>query len=457
MSEWLQLKSFQTEGAEFLAARKDGFLLDEQGVGKTAAAIGACDRVNAQKILVLVPASARLNWIREFEKFSPMDRGAVAIMKQGGTLHPTGVSVVSYDLIVSDKALRDQMAACAWDAIILDEAQQLKNPRSKRTRFLYGRKCDNTGLTARAKYTWRLSGTLAPNNVSELWTHLHCVGAYSKDWNVFVAEFCTGFDGDFGFRITGAKNTERLKAILKPYVLRRRKDEVLPDLPPLTFERVALEPRPVDIPVLFPDWLQGRTLDEFKTYLEELNASMAATLAGKSDDAKAAAIAAMAASTSALRRYYGAAIVEAYVEQVRGELRRGDYDKLVVMAHHKCVLERLYAELREFNPLLLWGATKPERRDAMVVAFQTDPLRRVFIGNLVAAGTAITLHASHRLDMLEQDWVPGNNAQAIMRVHRQGQKRHTHIRFFSAARGVHSDIVDTCARKTAELAKVGLG
>lgn len=457
MSEWVQLKSFQTEAAEFLAARANAFLLDEQGVGKTAAAIGACDRVNAQKILVLVPASARLNWVREFEKFSPMDRGATAVMRQGTDIHPTGVSMVSYDLVVSDARLRERLAATDWDAVILDEAQQLKSRSSKRTKYLYGKKCDNTGICARAKYVWRLSGTLAPNHVDELWTHLHCIGAYTKDWNAFVAEFCTGYNGDFGFNITGTKNAERLKKILAPHVLRRRKDQVLPNLPPLTFERVSLEPRPVDIPVLFPDWLQGRTLDEFKAHLEALNKDLERTLRGKSDDAKAAAIAAMAASTSALRRYYGAAIVESYIELVRGELVRGDYDKIVIMAHHKCVIDALNRGLRDFNPLLLWGGTKPERREEMVVAFQTDPHRRVFIGNLVAAGTAITLHAAHRLDMVEQDWVPGNNAQTIMRVHRQGQKRNTHIRFFSASRGIHGDIVDVCARKTAELAKVGLG
>lgn len=454
--EWLPLKPFQEEAASFLAEREHAFLCDEMGVGKSAAAIRACDLVGADRVLVLAPANARTNWLREFTRFSPFDRPAVTMLKRTDAPGAKGVTVCSYE-IARCRDARLALMHEPWDALILDEAHTLKNRTAINTRSVYGYRMDNKGgIMAAAKRCWRLSGTLAPNNVSEIWTHLHSSGIYTGTWYDFVGEFCTGYSSDYGFKITGTKNPEKLKALIKPFVLRRTKDQVLPDMPPVTFEHLTLEPGPVDIPLLFPDWLQGRTLAEFNAELEALNATVASTLKGKEGGALDAAIAALAASSSALRRYVGCSIVDAYVTRVREELRRGDTDKLVIFAHHRAVIDALRAGLVEFDPATVYGGTAPDKRDRLIDSFNKPNGRRLFIGQLQAAGTAINLQAAHRLDFVEMSWVPGENAQAAMRVHRQGQKNHCHIRFFGCGKGIHADIAAACARKSAELIKVGL-
>ena len=97
------LEPYQLEGARFLADRVQAFLADEPGVGKTAQAIRACDIVGARNVLVLVPASVRVNWLREFDKFSPFDRAGVAMMDGKAIPAPEGVTVCSYDMLANKR------------------------------------------------------------------------------------------------------------------------------------------------------------------------------------------------------------------------------------------------------------------------------------------------------------------------------------------------------------------
>lgn len=452
-----ELKPYQLDAALFLAARKRALLADDMGVGKSAATVRACDQIGAQRILVLVPASGRRNWLAEFAKFSDRERPGCAIMHGKIDNLPAGIVVCSYDLLTRVNA-RKALLAIEWDVLVLDECHYLKQRTAKRTKAVYGRRSDagEGSLAAVAKRMWCLSGTPAPNNVSELWTHLHAAGLYAKTWYEFVGEFCTGFESDYGFRITGTKNADRLKAILAPWVLRRTKDDVMAgELPPVTFESVYLEPGPVDIGLHFMGWLEGQSVADFHAEMERQNAALKDIMLGARGDVPPGLITLMS-GTAQLRRYVGLSIVQAYIDRVRIELAAGEIDKLVVFAHHAAVIEAIRAGLAEFNPVTLHGATPPEKRERNIAKFQTNPKCRVFVGNLVAAGTAITLHAACRLDFVEMSWVPGENKQAAMRIHRVGQTRACRVRFFGCAKGIHRDIADTCARKTAELVKSGL-
>lgn len=453
----VELKPYQVDAALFLAARKRALLADDMGVGKSAATVRACDQIGAQRILVLVPASGRRNWLAEFAKFSDRERLGCAIMHGKVDQLPAGIVVCSYDLLARVNA-RKALLAVDWDVLVLDECHYLKQRTAKRTKAVYGRRSDagEGSLAAKAKRVWCLSGTPAPNNVSELWTHLHAAGLYAKTWYEFVGEFCTGFESDYGFRITGTKNADRLKAILAPWVLRRTKDDVMAgELPPVTFESVYLEPGPVDIGLHFMGWLGGQSVADFHAEMERQNAALKDIMLGARGDVPPGLITLMS-GTAQLRRYVGLSIVQAYIDRVRIELAAGEIDKLVVFAHHAAVIEAIRAGLAEFNPVTLHGATPPGKRERNIAKFQTNPKCRVFVGNLVAAGTAITLHAACRLDFVEMSWVPGENKQAAMRIHRVGQTRACRVRFFGCAKGIHRDIADTCARKTAELVKSGL-
>ena len=471
MADLCLLEDFQLEGAKFLADRKHAFLADEPGVGKSAQAIRACDLVGAENILVLVPASVRVNWLREFEKFSPFDRDGVAVMDAKTQPAATGVTVCSYALITPVKVdtqgknaprmrkmaaererLRKSLLARQWDVLILDEAHCLKERSNSSTKAVYGRLSDGAvGLAACSSRVWRLSGTPAPNYVDEMWTHLRAAGIYPRNYYDYVTEFCTGFTSDYGFRITGTKNAARLTALLSSFMLRRKKKDVLPTLPPIEFEHVVIEPAIVDEEVYFPETALGDNRkylhDELKAQNEQLKDAVAA------GNNTLDYLRSIAPSSGTLRRYLGISKVPAYLAHVIPELRALKYGKLVIGAWHSTVIEMLRTGLHEFGAITLHGETPADKRQARLDRFKNNRACRVLI---VQVRVAIGFNATkaYRVDILEPSWVPAENKQCIDRVHRIGQDHPVTARFFGCARSVDADITKALAQKSKEIAKV---
>lgn len=441
---------WQVEGAAFLAARQHAFLADEPGCGKSCQAIRACDLVGAENILILVPASVRVNWLREFEKFSVYDRQGVAILDGKTSPAVKGLTVCSYDLLANGK-LRKSLLVRRWDVLILDETHLLKSKKASRTKWVYGRKCDSSsGLAASADRVWRLSGTPAPNHVDELWTHLRSSSVFSGSYHDFVDIFCTGFTSDFGFRITGTKNAQRLRALLEPFMLRRKKIHVLPKLPILSIETHTLEPAPVDHEVFFPNTvLTG--VGALHREVEEQNVKLKSL--PQDGDAIVDRLRQLAPSAGTLRKYIGLSKVPAYLAKIRPELRERKYDKLLIGAWHSDVIDYLYRELREFNPVIMYGGTPADKRQARIDKFKSNKTCRVMICQ-VKVGIGFNATAAYTVDVLEPSWVPAENKQLIDRCHRIGQDAPVTARFFGCGRSVDEDIAKALANKARELAKV---
>lgn len=242
---------YQVEGARFLAERKRALLADDMGLGKSAQAIEACKMLGVGIVTVICPASVRQNWIREFEKFWPGFRPIVA----------------SYDQVVRNGGT--DWCGSGNNALILDEAHYLKTRTAKRTKAIFGPKCDGVGgLVERAKHVFLLTGTPTPNNPSELWSALRAVMPqtistpssieHTRDkpltyWQ-FINRYCYLRDNGFGYEIVKGKNLSELRERIKPYVLRRKKDEVLKDLPPIRFDQLYLDGGTLDLP---PEVLQS--------------------------------------------------------------------------------------------------------------------------------------------------------------------------------------------------------
>lgn len=454
---------FQIVGAHFLAGKKQALLADEMGLGKSAQVVVACDLIGAKDVLVICPANVRPNWLREFQRFSPLDRPGRVI--QTGTDRPgPGVNVVSYDLLANDK-LRAAVKALSWCVLVIDEAHYLKERRAKRSKTIYGH-AGRPGLTA--DFTWRLSGTPAPNDASELFTHLKSAGLYDRNHTDFVSEFCTGFDSPYGYRITGNKNVDRLKALLAQFMLRRKKDEVMKELPPITFHEVTVERSPVELdPTFYEQWRplgageegQAKFLAELKTLDTTLKASLNAintsTSRYRTDD-RLSLLESMDKPMISLRRYIGMAKLPAVADIIIQELTDKAYDKIVLFAVHMCVIEELRVRFKKFHPVTLYGGTPAEKRQANIKRFMTDPSCRVFIGNITAAGTGIDglQTVAHEVGFVEASWVPSDNAQAAMRCHRIGQDKPVRVRFFSCAGSVDEDVNAALRRKTIQLAQI---
>jgi len=156
-----------------------------------------------------------------------------------------------------------------------------------------------------------------------------------------------------------------------------------------------------------------------------------------------------------LRRLVGEAKAIPYAAILADELRQTE-GKVVVMGIHKRALRDVQGQLAKegFRSVLVNGDTPERERIAAVQAFQNDPRCRVFIGNMRAAGTGITLTAASKIDMLETDWSPAPNAQAIMRIHRIGQTKQVRARFISLAKSIDLAVTAVVAEKTQAIATV---
>lgn len=451
---------YQITGSNWIATMHQALLADDMGLGKSAQAVRGCDLVGAFNILVVCPAAVRVNWDREFTRFSPMDRPSNVIMTGKDPIKP-GVNVVSYDLLASNEAVKKALKSRAWDVLILDEAHTLKERSAKRTKAIYGH-AKHPGIMHSAARCWRLTGTPMPNNASELYTHLKSAGIWKQPYWDFVFEFCEGFDASFGYKITGVKNVAKLKALLAQFMLRRKKDDVLKDLPKITFSNFTVERSDVELdPWFFENYcsLPGgipQFLANLKTIDSNLKNALATIREGHhyNDGDAITLLESFSKSTSTLRRYIGMAKVPKIMDIIEEELATNQYQKIVLFAVHQHVIEQARLRLRAFGAVTLFGGTPAKKRQLHIDKFQNDPRCRVFIGQINAAGTGITLTKANEMAFLESDWVPANNAQAAMRCHRIGQTRPVRVRFFNLAGSVDEDVSRVLVNKTREIVKV---
>ena len=436
----LPLLSYQDEAADLLITKDRFGLFDEMGVGKTATAIGALDKAGARRILIVAPAAVREVWVGEFKKFSTIQRKII----KGKTISDFGmwmkgkadVLITSYELATKWGPKIDDL----YDVLILDEAHYLKSHTALRTRALLGTVCDGKKGAGRwAGHVWFLTGTPAPNDPVDVWPFLRFTGGTNLTIAQFTSRYFTSKMGTFTARQEPRKETlPELRSIIEANSLRRTKSDVGMKLPPI--------------------WMTTQTVDgdtdEIKDILRQFpglaGAIMEAVERGGLSFLDAQHIA-------TLRRLVGEAKAPAFVDLMAEELANG-MDKVVIMGIHTKALEIVRQGLadRGHKVVMITGAVSERDRISAVQDFQTDPDTRVFIGNVRAAGTGITLTAAADIVMFESSWSPADNAQALMRIHRLGQTRQVRARFISLAGSIDEVVSETVARKTAAIARLGL-
>jgi SWI/SNF-related matrix-associated actin-dependent regulator of chromatin subfamily A-like protein 1 len=395
-----ELYPHQVEGVEFLhrpdTAHK--YLADDMGLGKTVQAATALHCYPyAKRVLVAAPASAGENWKAELEDWAPGDRAYM---------------VRSYD-----KVTRDVGEIAKWnpDLTILDEAHYCKSPGAKRTRAALR-------LAANSKNAWLLSGTPMPNHPGELYPPVRMLWPEVlqdfgiRNYQQWLETFCLLRPTPYGPKPYGVKpeNATRLRAHLDRFMLRRKLADVALDLPEL---RVTLQ------------WLPANA--EMEKRLEDV----------EYDDSEEV-------YTSTLRRLLGEAKAPLIARQIAEELEDGQYPKVVVLYHHKAVGSELRIRLDQYGISGFDGSTPGGDRQRAIQWFQTDPRCRVFLAQQTAAREAINLTAATEIVLVEPDWVPDMNAQAIKRIHRIGQGHPCRARIFAVRdtldaaimRGIHQKV-----------------
>lgn len=429
---------YQVEGGDFLASRDRACLFDVPGLGKTAQAIRACDKIGAKRIIVVAPAAVREVWHGEFRKFAQIPRRVL----KAKSVHDLGmwlkgradVMLLSYELATkwADK-IED-----LYDVLICDEVHYCKNSQSQRTRAILGTHCDGaSGLGVYAAHAWLMTGTPLANDPIDVWPLLRFTRGTALGLSPFTARYFKSRMGTFSSSQTPRDEMiPELNQAIRAVSLRRTKEQVGLQIPPIHLTTTTVDGDTSEIKALLREWpgLEQTILDAIEQGgLSFLDAQHIATL----------------------RRLVGEAKAPAYAKLVAEEMR-GGRDKLVIFTAHTRAAEIITNALTAegFRVSLVDGKTKETDRMAHVKSFQEDPEHRIFVGNIRAAGTGLTLTAAADLDMFESSWAPADNAQAIMRVHRIGQGRKVNARFISLANSIDEVVAETVARKTAAIASI---
>jgi SNF2 family DNA or RNA helicase len=414
-------KQFQLDGADFLAARTRALLADEPGVGKTAQVVLACKQLKARTVRIVCPAVGKEHWRREF-------------LRWGKTYRPQ-LEILSYD--EARLMARHGTYIPTIDVLVLDESHYAKNPGAGRTMAVFGK----GGLGWHARKIWSLSGTPAPNNVAELWPLLRAYGATKMDYEQFKRHYCK-VDALGKVRGSRAEAMPELRAILKPFTLRRKKIDVLPELGAIDIQPWYVTPSAQFIPPELEATAKAEERELRKRIKELPPEELLHFLAGSHEFAT-------------VRRYNALLKTPAVFEQVMHEIDAGLLDKVVVYGYHPeplDILEREFTKAK-VGGVAIHGSTPTKQRDALVQEWKHPNGPRVMLASIIAAGVVLDFTEAHQGIMLEMDWVPGNNSQAMQRMHRHGQNYPVTVRVANGST-IDELINDVVARKTKELAQV---
>jgi superfamily II DNA or RNA helicase len=396
------LRPYQQRGVDWLwflrRAGLGGILADDMGLGKTVQA--AATMVRGQKTLVVCPTSVLPNWQAELHRFRP-DLGVCAYHGSSRKLAPDAdVVLTSYALLRLDAERLAGAAARRWNLIILDEAQTIKNPDSQIAR---------TAFALEGDCRLALTGTPVENRLDDLWSLLH-----------FCNRGLLGGRRDFEDRFARpisegvAAVGDELRRKIRPFVLRRLKREVAPELPPRTESvlRVALDDREREL----YDSVRAATRADLIALLEDgggVMKALEALLRLRQAACHPALLPGQQARTSSK--------VERLVEALEVAALEGH--KALVFSQWTSLLDLIEPRLTDTGLAFvrLDGTTRD--RGEVVSRFQSDDGPPVMLISLKAGGVGLNLTAADHVFLCDPWWNPAVEAQAADRAHRIGQDK----------------------------------
>ena len=419
----------QADGVAFMLSKRRVILADDMGLGKTRQAIVAMEAGAPQgKVLVVCPASLKLNWKREIQLVDPEASIEVLGVDKDTTEDPRWV-IVNYDTL---RKHAEKLHAVEWAGVILDEAHFIKNA-SQRTNYclkLLGVQADARAPVIGPEFVFLLTGTPMTSRPKDLFNLLRCVGhPASRSFLSFAKRFCDAYRNDYGWVTTGASNLDELNLLMKEVSIRRKKEEVL-DLPPKIRSWV-----PVDI---------SGSKAAFNAVENFLN-WYAASDPSQPNDTE------FLARLTKVRTALHKAKQKVVEERIRDVVSSGE--KVVVFTCFSEGIERHKKRLGD-SAVTITGADRAEQRMAAVDAFQSDETIRVALCNIIAGGVGITLTAGTHIIFQDLDWVPANHAQAEDRCYRLGQTSRVTVEYFLAAGTLDSYISELLDGKMKLIAAV---
>ncbi|MCO6489544.1 MAG: DEAD/DEAH box helicase [Phaeodactylibacter sp.] len=406
------LRPYQLEGYKWLRRCAEwgvgACLADDMGLGKTVQALALlATRAKLGPALVVAPASVCRNWVAETNRFAPAltpvlfsESDREVTIKKASQGH---LIIVTYDLMAREEKLFTQKE---WATVILDEAQAIKNRETKRS---------ETAMGLQAGFKIAMTGTPLENHLGELWNLFQ-----------FLNPGLLGSIGQFNERFAlpiekyrDENRREQLRRLVHPFILRRRKAEVLKDLPAKTEITLTVELPPEER--AFYEALRRNAIEKLTATAgdEQAGQQHLRILAEIMRLRRAACHPSLAEGGAGFTR---SAKLELFSEIV-DELLDNGHKALVFsqFVDHLKILEK-HLKSKKISYQYLDGSTPGKKRQAAIDAFQSGE-GDIFLISLKAGGTGLNLTAADYVIHTDPWWNPAVEDQATDRAHRIGQER----------------------------------
>jgi SNF2 family DNA or RNA helicase len=444
------LRPYQSLGAGWLSFLEQwnlgACLADDMGLGKTIQLIAFLLHLKAEKrwngsMLLICPTSVLSNWERELKRFAPTLK--ILLHHGAGRLQgkPFAQAVAKHDVVLTSYPLvhRDEKALVGvdWQCVILDEAQNIKNPEARQSQAI---------RKLQAKNRIALTGTPLENRLTELWSILDFLNpGYLGSKAFFQKRFAVPIE-----KYGDTASLQTLRSLAQPFILRRTKTDrtIIQDLPekqemtvfcPLTPEQATLYEKTVQDSLAAVESAEGiqrhgvilATLTKLKQicnhpahYLKEATLTETPQRSGK------------------LKR------LEEMLEEA---LMEGDRALIFTQfAEMGKLLQGYLQKTLNRETLLLYGGVSKPKREAMIDRFQNDPQGpRLFILSLKAGGVGLNLTRANHVFHFDRWWNPAVENQATDRVFRIGQTRNVQVHKFVCSGTLEERIHDMIESKKA--------
>ena len=397
-------------------------LADDMGLGKTTSAAIAAIESGAQKVLVICPASLKINWKREIQNYTDEEVGIV----EGKKWADGKFVVINYDIIKNfheipkkgDDEFESKFLEEGFDLVLIDEAHYVSNKQAKRTQLV-------NHLVRQVGKVWLLTGTPMTSRPINYFNLLHIVDSpLTINWAGYVKRYCDGYQFQAGNRkvwnVNGASNLEELRDRTKPYVLRRLKEDIL-DLPDKIITPVYLNLKSKEYEREIGEYLEWENNEnEKKSLTVRLSKLMMA------------------------RQIIAESKLESTYELIDNAINQGK--KVIVFTNFTATLEEIAWKYNK-RSVTLDGRMSKQKRQESVDKFQNDEKIQVFVGNIKAAGVGITLTAGEVVIFNDLSFVPSDHSQAEDRAYRFGQKSNVSVFYPVFENTIEMIIYDILQRK----------
>ena len=410
----------QKEAIEKLVGCKRFILADDMGLGKTTSTIIAALETGAKKILIISPASLKINWMREIQNYT--DRSVyICEGKNYSTEHD--FVIINYDIIKNFYDIKDKenspIYQTNFDLIIIDEAHYLQNAQAQRTKLV-------NHFAKRVDRLWLLTGTPLTSRPINYYNLLNLIESpVAQNWMAYAIRYCEGYQFKAGPRkvwnVKGASNLEELRDRTSRQVLRRLKEDVL-DLPDKIITPVYLR-----LKSRLYEELMGEYYDWYRTKTEE---SSSLTL--------------QFSKLTKVRQIIAEEKISSTIELCENMIEQGK--KVIIFTNFTNSLQKLVEHFGKQCVFLDGSCSQPQRQHA-VDQFQNNDKINVFVGNIKAAGVGITLTAAEAVIMNDLSFLPSDHSQAEDRAYRYGQKSNVLVYYPIFENTIEGVIYDILSKK----------